>query len=244
MSGDDYPQKIQACLDSWKKTLPDYEIWLWDTKRFDIEQSPWVKEAFETKRYAFCADYLRCYALYHYGGVYLDSDVEVLKSYNPLIKLPYFMGLESAGYIEAATLASEPNHPLWGKMLDYYQDRHFIKENGEPDIEVMPQVIMKVARANFQLKEIQSIEEFDYNPSVLCYFPYQYFSPIDTSGKRYELKVNNETYSIHQFANSWVSWQGRLLVWVFGKTSLMAYIRNVLISIRTLYKKCLRWKHK
>ena len=80
MSGDAYPEKIKKCIESWKQKLPDYEIWLWDTNRFDINQSIWVKEAFEAKRYAFCADYIRCYALYNYGGVYLDSDVEVLKS--------------------------------------------------------------------------------------------------------------------------------------------------------------------
>ena len=78
MSGDPYPEKIQKCIDSWKKILPDYEFWLWDSNRFDMESSVWVKEAFAARKYAFCADYIRCFALYTYGGIYLDSDVEVL----------------------------------------------------------------------------------------------------------------------------------------------------------------------
>ena len=72
LSGDPYPQKIQKCIDSWKVHLPDYEIMLWDLKRFDIAQVPWVEQAFRVKKYAFAADYIRLYALYNYGGIYLD----------------------------------------------------------------------------------------------------------------------------------------------------------------------------
>ena len=92
LSDDPYPQEIQRCLDSWKEILPDYEIWKWDRKRFDINSVPWTKEAFESKKYAFAADYIRLYALYNYGGIYLDSDVLMYKSFNPLLNLPYFIG--------------------------------------------------------------------------------------------------------------------------------------------------------
>ena len=81
LSGDPYPAKIEKCLASWKKHLPDYEVVLWDTERFDLESVPWVKQAFEAKKYAFAADYIRFYALYNYGGIYLDSDVEVCLLY-------------------------------------------------------------------------------------------------------------------------------------------------------------------
>lgn len=88
LSGDPYPQKIQKCIDSWKIHLPDYEIMLWDLKRFDIAQVPWVEQAFQGQEVCFCRDYIRLYALYNYGGIYLDSDVEVLKSFDPLLDLP------------------------------------------------------------------------------------------------------------------------------------------------------------
>lgn len=220
-----------------ERELPDYEFRLWDANSFDINQSVWVKEAFEAKRYAFCSDYIRCYALYNYGGIYLDSDVEVLKSYDSLLSLPYFMGMESAGFIEAATMGAEAHHPFFKKMLDYYENRHFLNKNGEPDLVVMPEVIMSILCDNFKLKEVNSIKEFDKNPNIICYFPYQFFSPIDTSGKRYVLRTSMDTYSIHHFANSWVSWQGRLLVFLFGKTATMAKLRNFLIGIRNFCKK-------
>lgn len=205
MSGDPYPEKIKKCINSWKEKLPDYEIRLWDANSFDVNQSVWVKEAFEAKRYAFCSDYIRCYALYNYGGIHLDSDVEVLKLYDSLLSLPYFMGIESAGFIEAATMGAEAHHPFLKKMLDYYENRHFLNKNGEPDLVVMPEVIMSILCDNFKLKEVNSIKEFDKNPNIICYFPYQFFSPIDTSSKRYVLRTSVDTYSIHHFANSWVS---------------------------------------
>ena len=96
LSGDPYPPKIAKCLETWKKHLADYEIILWDTNRFDLNSSIWVRQAFEKKKYAFAADFIRFYALYHFGGIYLDSDVEVLKSFDDLLDLPYFMGVEKA----------------------------------------------------------------------------------------------------------------------------------------------------
>lgn len=128
LSGDAYPPLIQKCINSWKTVLPDYEIWLWDGKRFDINSSIWVKEAFSVKKYAFAADYIRCYALYHFGGIYLDSDVEVIKSFDDLLHLPYFVGKEQAGGFEAATMGFEKGHPFFKHMLDYYDGRHFKKE--------------------------------------------------------------------------------------------------------------------
>ena len=160
-----------------------------------------------------------------------------LKSYDSLLSLPYFMGMESAGFIEAATMGAEAHHPFFKKMLDYYENRHFLNKNGEPDLVVMPEVIMSILCDNFKLKEVNSIKEFDKNPNIICYFPYQFFSPIDTSGKRYVLRTSMDTYSIHHFANSWVSWQGRLLVFLFGKTATMAKLRNFLIGIRNFCKK-------
>lgn len=219
MSGDAYPEKIRRCMASWRKMLPDYEIWLWDARRFDIHQSAWVREAFEAKKYAFCADYIRLYALYNYGGIYLDSDVEVVKPYDDLLHLPYFIGDESKEYFEAATIGSEPHHPFIGHLLAYYKDRHFIGENGQMDITVMPWVMMMATKGTFRRNVIHRIEDFDYSPDVVNVFPYDWFSPIDTTGERFVLRQTEHTYSIHHFANSWVDWKKRLVVRLFGANS-------------------------
>lgn len=232
MSGDEYPELIQKCIDSWKQKLPDYKIILWSPKNFDLESSAWVKEAFLAKKYAFCADYIRCFSLYNYGGIYLDSDVEVLKSYDDLLNLPYFIGMESAGYFEAATIGSEKGHPFLKYMLDYYKDRHFYKSDGEPDMIIMPKIMMEIVQAHFTLKKIASVKEFDASQNVFSVLPYDYFSPIDTRGKRYVLRQTENTYSIHRFASTWVSWQVKFLVCLFGNTPTFFKVKRFLSFLR------------
>src|SRR5574344_1400117 len=92
LSNDPYPAELVGYMETWKKMLPDYEFILWNFDRFDISSSIWVKEAFNAKKYAFAADYIRCYALYNYGGIYLDMDVEVIKPFDDLLSKKYFLG--------------------------------------------------------------------------------------------------------------------------------------------------------
>lgn len=110
LSGDEFPPFIRHCIDTWKQVLPDYELVLWNTKRFDINSVPWVKEAFEAKKYAFAADYIRLYSVYTEGGIYLDSDVEVLKRFDDLLQYKSFIGFEAATEkkVEAAIFGAEP----------------------------------------------------------------------------------------------------------------------------------------
>jgi len=199
LSDDPYPEKVQHCIDSWKKVLPDYEIRLWDRKRFDLQSSPWVREAFEHKKYAFAADYIRCYALYTEGGIYLDSDVEVLKPFDDLLDMPYFMGLERASDgIEAATMGAEKGMDLFKYMLDYYDGRHYWS-NGICDNTVMPIVMHDVINRHYMFKTIASPKEFDNNPGTLCVLPMDYFSPK----KDEQLFLTKNTYSIHHYTASW-----------------------------------------
>lgn len=186
LSNDPYPEKIAYCLESWKKILPDYEIRLWDTHRFDINSVPWVKEAFDAKKYAFAADYIRCYALYHEGGIYLDSDVEVLRPYDDLLNRSYFIGHErNTTAIEAATLGFEPHHELFKYMLQYYENRHFVTHNGL-DTLPLPQVMQKV------------IEQYNIQLDVL---PSDYFSPKVNE----QLNITCNTYSVHHYTATWRS---------------------------------------
>ena len=207
LSGDPYPTKIKRCIESWKKYLPDYEIMLWDTKRFQLENSNWVKEAFEKKKYAFAADYIRFYALYNYGGIYLDSDVEVLKSFNNLLDLPYFIGAEKAGTIEAAVLGAEKECNWVKTCLDYYENRKFIKEDGSLDIRKLPEIMdeeiqKKTKIHNLTLREIENIHRFDFRSEVIV-FPDDFFSPKVFDSRK--ILVTKNTYSIHHYQDSWFS---------------------------------------
>jgi hypothetical protein len=207
LSGDAYPPKIARCIESWKMILPDYEIVLWDTKRFDLNQSAWVREAFKKKKYAFAADYIRFYALYHEGGIYLDSDVEVLKRFDDLLDLPYFMGAEKAGTPEAAIIGAEKGCDWIKKCLDYYEERHFIKEDETLDIRKLPEIMDEQIRKLKPLRilsliESQKIRTLDFQKEVLVMND-AYFSPKIFDSRKVELTPY--TYAIHHYQNSWFS---------------------------------------
>lgn len=226
LSGDPYPQKIQRCLDSWKKHLPDYEVILWDCNRFNLKDSLWVEQAFAAKKYAFAADYIRMYALYHYGGIYLDSDVEVLKSFDEFLELPYFVGAENAGTIEAAIIGAEKGCDWIKACLDYYQDRAFLKKDGQMDIRMLPEIMNETIQ---KLKPvctlpsgctISELKKKDMQEKIYV-LPCEYFSPKVFDSR--QVILTPHTYAIHHYQNSWFSHKAfvyyrtrTLLIRIFG----------------------------
>lgn len=236
LSGDPYPQKIQKCLDSWKKFLPDYEIILWDTNRFDLNSSKWVKQAFENRKFAFAADYIRFYALYNYGGIYLDSDVEVIRSFNDLLDLPYFMGSEKAQTPEAAIIGAEKGCDWIKQCLDYYDNRSFIKEDGSLDIRKLPEIMVEQINKHKPLRVLSindslNIRKLDMQSEVLE-FNDAFFSPKLFDSR--EVEITPYTYAIHHYQNSWFSpkakayYRGRaFFVKIFGRT----FVRKIEVMV-------------
>lgn len=186
LSGDPFPPLIQQCIDSWKQKIPDYEFMLWDTKRIDVNSHPWLKESYENKKYAFAADYIRFYSLYHYGGIYLDADVEVLKSFDDLLHQKEFVGEDASGDIEAAVMGAEKGCPWVKECLDYYDNRHFVLPNGKFDMTPVPLLVHRV------IQKYQNI-------NVL---PYTFFSPKDYNIGKIEQKEH--TYTIHHYDGKWI----------------------------------------
>ena len=217
LSGDKYPEKIEYCINTWRKYLSDYEFWLWDLNRFDIESSIWCSEAFKEKKYAFAADYIRCFALYNYGGIYLDSDVEVVKPFDDLLSLPYFIGKEKCTNLEPAIMGSEKGWELMNRMLSYYSDRHFIKPDGSFDMKPMPLIINEIAQDFLSYKLISNINDFSFDTSVLSVFNADFFSPKISHVP--EVNVTKDTYSVHHFEASWFPVEKklfRIITKVFG----------------------------
>lgn len=166
LSGDPFPAEIQRCIDSWHKYLPDYELRLWDTKRFDIESTLWTKQAFEHRKYAFAADYIRLYALYNYGGIYLDADVLVYKSFDDLLQLPYFIGCDQIGAFEAAVIGAEKGCPWITDILEHYNDRPFIKGDGAMDMQELPITFHhELVARDYTFHKVHGIEEFVHGSS-------------------------------------------------------------------------------
>ena len=135
-SGDKKPALIRKCIRSWKKHLPDYEIRCWDGNSFDFDSLDFTREAMSVKQYAFAADYVRLYALYNYGGIYLDTDVEVFKSFDPFLDNVFFTGIDQSRYeeikhfFEAGIMGSEKGFPFLKECMYYYETNHFIFPNG------------------------------------------------------------------------------------------------------------------
>lgn len=200
LSGDPYPEKIQKCIDSWKKNLPDWEIMLWDTNRFDVNSTLWTKQAFEAKKYAFVADYIRFYSVYNYGGVYFDSDIEVLKSFDNLLEYDCFFGFEYTGLPEAAVLGAIPKQEWLKNALEWYNKAEFIKSDGSYNMIVAPLLFQYAYEKGKHYKLLDS-EEIQKNENDII-FPYWYFSP--KNGYTGVINVHTDSYSIHHYQAAWI----------------------------------------
>jgi mannosyltransferase OCH1-like enzyme len=180
-------------MESWKEKLADYEYVLWNFDRFDINLFPWVKQAFEAKKYAFAADVIRLFAVYHYGGIYLDMDVEVVKPFDDLLQKNIIVAYENntTKQIEAGCFGAEQGHPYIKACLDYFNGREFnlkIIDDGY----TLPRVMKKVYRANREFRRLPVYTE--------DYFTAKQF-------RTGVIKTTENTYAIHHFAGSWFSRQ-------------------------------------
>ena len=195
--GKELPKLAKKCIKSWKKYCPDYEIIRWDETNFDINSNLYVKEAYENKKYAFVTDYVRLYALYNQGGVYMDTDVEVIKNIDSFLEHKSFSGFENQTEIPTGIMASESRLDVFKEMLEYYKDRHFIKNDGELDITSNVTIItqMMLKKGLKQNNTLQTIDNFTL-------YPKEYFCPIEYVTKKKEMTDN--THTIHWFAGSWI----------------------------------------
>lgn len=195
--GKEMPKLAKKCLKSWEKYCPDYKIMCWNEETFDINSNQYVKEAYENKKFAFVTDYVRLYALYNYGGVYMDTDVEVLKPIDNFLENKAFSGFESNNTVPTGIMASEKNLEIIKVLLDYYTDRSFINSDGSLDLTTNTKTITSIfeKRGLEKNNTYQEVQEFTLYPS-------EFFCPIDVSTKKKYITKN--TYTIHWFSGSWI----------------------------------------
>lgn len=210
LSDDPIPEQFKMYMDTWKKYLPDYEFILWNFDRFPKEKSVWVQQAFDNKKYAFAADYIRLYALYNWGGIYLDLDVEVVKSFNPFLNAREMICRETTGVPEVAVLGVEKKCEWIKICLSRYENRHFIKEDGSFDMLPLPQVIASVLKENgYSFKDVSTFNPLRTTSENEIYIlPSEYFSP--KSFETGKIHRTSKTVSIHHFAGSWFSISNKL----------------------------------
>lgn len=210
LSSDPIPKSLQTCMSTWKKVLPEYEYMLWNFDRFSKSKSKWVSDAFDNKKYAFAADYIRLYALYNYGGIYLDMDVEVKKTFNPFLNLNNMICFqnEKDKNFEVAAFGCKKGAEWIKTCLDYFDTSHFASTNnkGETnfDLEVLPHRIKRLLIENeVEFAEVSSLHEAESLESrgIIPIFPYDYFSP--KSYDNMKICETSNTVCIHHFNGTW-----------------------------------------
>lgn len=172
-------------LNKWKILLTDYKFIHWDINSIENVTSKWLTDTTNHKYFAFASDYIRCYALYNYGGIYLDLDVELIKSFDDLLDQSFFIGYEHSGDIEAAVIGSEPGNEVFKSVLSFYDGTLFFNSKKNTFYtKPLPLILQKYLKSNLKI------------------YSYDYFSPKNKINNT--INITNNTYCVHHFNANWV----------------------------------------
>lgn len=234
--GNPLPKTALKCIKSWEKYLPDYEIIRWDESNFDVNQNPYISEAYKKKKYAFVSDFARFQVLYKEGGLYFDTDVELISSIDDIIASGPFMGCEhrskkdvppqDLGVAPGLGLGVSPRHPFYKEMIDLYSKEKFTKEDGSLNKETVVTYTtgMLCGKGLKNTPEIQEIEGIKI-------YPVEYFCPISTEDGK--LRITEKTRSIHYYDQSWqspVRKYGRKILLKIGGSKLKNILKPIFIQ--------------
>lgn len=199
------PELAQKCIASWKQFLPEYEIKEWNEDNFDLDAYPYAREAYDNRKFAFVTDVVRLYALYTEGGVYMDTDVEVLKPLDTFLHHVAFSGYETTTMVSTCIIGSEKGGRWAKENLDYYEGKHFVKPDGSFNM-----VTNVTTITNYMLKHgLRQDNTYQVFPDLMTVYPKVFFSPkSQDDGKIY---LTENTVTIHHYAQSWESKTHRVL---------------------------------
>lgn len=197
--------EVRKCINSWREICPDYEIIRWDEKNFDVFENNYCREAYGERKWAFVSDYARLKILYENGGIYMDTDVEVIKSYDSLLSNKVFCCFEDNNNVSIGTFGAEKGNNFVKKLLDKYENRTFIKDNKELDMttnlkiatELLVNQYSLLLNGNFQILR-----------NEITIYPKEYF--IAKNYKTGEYTITDDTYAIHHYNGSWQSKDDRI----------------------------------
>lgn len=195
------PPLAVKCIESWRKYFPDYEIKEWNEDNFDVNIVPYTREAYEARKYAFVSDYARFYILYHHGGLYFDTDVEVIRPMEDIVGRGAFMGCENEagfglGCNPGLGLGCNPSLSLYAEILGLYAELHFKRPDGWMNLKTVVEYTTEllVGKGLKNTGEVQCVSE-------VWIYPKEYFCPMDY--RTNEMKITSNTRAIHHYAASW-----------------------------------------
>lgn len=194
------PEDIKQFIETWHIYCPDYKIVEWNETNFDIKCNPYVFEAYKAKKWAFVSDFVRLKVLYDYGGFYMDTDVEVVRSLDPLRIYDAVSGYESTTAIPTGTMGAIAQNEWIKMLLEDYNDRHFFLPNGELDLTTNVERISKLTTKHYKVKLNGKRIAFGSNMVIL---PFDYLCAKD-----FETGIihkTSRTFTIHHFKGSWLT---------------------------------------
>lgn len=205
--GKKIPAKYNRYIEGWKKILPEYTFILWNEDNFDVNCTNYSKQAYQEGKYAFVSDVARVYALNSMGGIYLDTDVEMIRSPEPLFKeYSVILGTENVaeGTIGTGFIASIAHSSLLKKMIKYYDKHEFLQDNGQLDLLANTTIIADILRTDFNLRGNDKIQN---NDDIVIY-PKEFFTAFDNNICKADITSN--TYCVHHFSDSWSTTKGKI----------------------------------
>lgn len=196
--GKPMPEKEKMCIESWEKMMPDYEIMIWNETNFDVNKVRYVKEAYVLKKYAFVSDYVRLWALYNYGGIYLDTDVEVIKPLDDLLSKTVFCEFETT-MVAVAICGAERKNAWIKELLDEYHDRKFLLPIGALNTVTNLRYVTNSCERHGLIRD----GKHQILDNGLEVFENDYFLPTYHENGKADLTEN--TYTIHHYSGSWTA---------------------------------------
>ena len=197
--GNSLPPKAIKCINSWKKFFPDYEIIEWNEQNFDVNKYEYTKNAYAAKKYAFVSDMARLFVLSQYGGIYFDTDVEVIRPFEDILEIGGYLGIEvhkKQFYVNPGLgFACVEGSPVIGGIFDVYKNQIF-DETKLKDCNIV--TITTAFLLEKGLKKVNEIQKID----DITVYPQDFFNPRDMSTGK--LNLTSNTRSIHHFSASWV----------------------------------------
>ena len=224
----------KKCIETWKKYLPDFEIMEWNEKTFDVNQCAFVKEAYEQKKWAFVADYTRFKVLEKYGGIYLDTDMEITADISKFLEKDLFLGVEDSKMINAAVVwAKEPHNPHIQDIVKIYESKEHFNETGDLYDESVPRVLTKYFEQfgfDGQKDEIQTFDD-----DKVYVYPMEYFYPLSYDYQNN--KFTDNSVMIHHFDATWISPMEKFKTKMKRKNMIwVVYVIDFFISLKNKIK--------